>query len=325
MIDNFSWSQRRQLSIDANNADQAEVAAIIQNIAATSVSVLDERIAMPFDDEEDDGVEDPLAQQLERDEQIEGLMAGALEEIERREHWLEGCYPFELINGSLRYKGSKTGVYEYCLAISQAPNITARPYVDLIRYFEILAADIIRMFIGPGAGFLRTGAPSFPNINSAPNFQSAIERLHDLTEEWIWDPQEDAIGDLGAVKDEGLDFVVWKKIDSRKGSLFIIGQCACGNTDWHQKDQDIDGLLKKIGRWLRKISYVPPVRAFALPHPITANNIFSTLTDNAGLTLDRLRLTKIAEHTDHAEYFVAEHHSHITDLTKLVIPSQISR
>lgn len=319
MIDTFSWSQRRQLSDSAINADQAEMVAIVQRVAATSVSILDERIAEHFDDEIENDEAGALEKQLERDEQLEGLMAGTLEEIERRAHWLGELYPFELSNGALRYKESATGVYEYCLAISQAPNITAYPYVDLIRYFEVLAADIVRAFIGPGACFLRTGAPSFPSLHSASGFKNSAARLYTLTGEWIWDPQEEAIGDLSSVKDEGLDFVVWKRPDSRKGSLFIIGQCACGTTDWHDKHQDIDGFAKKIGRWFRKVSYVPPVRAFALPHSISSNNVFSTLTDYAGLTMDRLRLTMIAEQRGNSDYFSAEHKPYIKQLTQLVI------
>ncbi|MBH0311309.1 hypothetical protein I7E32_13140 [Alcaligenes faecalis] len=321
MIDIYSWSDRNELTKASNNADQAEKAAILQEIAATNVSTIDERIAEDFEDDLlDIAIHDPLSAQIQRDESLEGIMGNTIEEIERRQVLLGKDYPFTLIDGSLRYKSSKTGVYEYCLAISQAPSITTKPFTDLIRYFEILSADAFRAFLGPGTSFVRTGYPSVANINSSPVFKNGFSRLKEITKEWEWDPHSDALGDLSSVKDDGLDFIVWKSMDSRKGTLFITGQCACGMTDWHEKDQDIDANFVKLGRWFRKMCYVKPIRAFSIPHPISGQKIFSTLTERAGLTMDRIRLTKIAESPENSQYFQTEHTAVLAELTKLVIP-----
>lgn len=319
MIDNFSWGGRGRLTIAAWNADQIEIAAISQSISASTVSILDDRIAEDFDDSTASDPNNSLENQIKRDNQLEEILGTTLEEIERRQYWLGDDYPFKLSDGGLRYRPSQTGAYEYCLAISQAPNITANPYTELIRYFEIFVADVFSVFLGIGSDFLRTGAPSIKHLKSSTGFRNGIDRLHSETDEWEWGPQSDVGEDLTTVKDEGLDFVVWKRIDDRKGALFIVGQCACGKTDWHEKDQDIDADFKKVGRWLKKVSYVTPVRAFALPHPITAKNIFSTLTDRAGLTMDRIRLTKVAESTYNREHFISQHKSVLSRLTQVVV------
>lgn len=322
MNDNISWSDRHKLTQALINADQAELEAIIGNITSATIGILDERIAEAYEDSLPEDIEDPLRVQLARDGQLEGLMGDVIEEIERRIHWLGDLYPFRLNNGSLEYQRSATGVYEYCLAISTAPSITKNPYPDLIRYFEILSADSFRAFLGDGADFLRTGAPPFTHAKSSACFKSGIDTINQKTGEWIWGPQPEALPDLPSVKDEGLDFVVWKRLDERSGSLFIVGQCACGKTDWHQKDQDIDSRYIRIVRWLSRFTLVPPVRAFSVPFPITASYILTTLSERAGLVMDRLRLTRIAESTPHRDHFVASHSEKIREYISLVTETE---
>ncbi|MDH1522140.1 hypothetical protein [Achromobacter mucicolens] len=321
MIDNIPFSSRRQLTSTIVNADQAEFSALTLCVVAASVGVLDERISESFEDEVSHDINDPLKMQMDRDQQLELLNGEVLEEIARRQHWLGDLYPFKLDGNALVYTPSETGVYEYCLAISQAPNITAFPYVELIRYFEVLAADTFKTYLGSGADYLRTGAPSIEHPKSSQTFQAAMELLHQATEEWVWGPQPEAEPDLGSIKDEGLDFVVWKRLDQRKGALFIVGQCACGKSDWHEKDQDIDANFVKIKRWLSRMTFVPPVRGFALPYPISASLVLSNLTERAGLVMDRLRLTRIAEDEANRAYFFEEHRDRLKHLTQLVLDS----
>lgn len=317
-FDNFYWSSRYQLARAARDADQAELAAIQVNTSSASISILDERIAELTEDGIIDDIDDPLSTQIQRDHQLDSLMSTTLEEIERRQNLLGEKYPFTLDKGTLRYTKSQTGVYEYCLAISSAPTVTETPFTELIRYFEIFAADVVRAYLGEGASFLRTGAPAITHPRSSKNLQDAFERVYGETGEWKWDPHDEAKGDQGNVQDEGLDFMVWKKIDNRNGSLFIMGQCACGNSNWYDKDQDLDADFKKIGRWVRKLSHVKPVRAFAIPHPVTSRNVFVTLSERAGLTIDRIRLTKIAEAMPNREHFIREHKPTIERLTKII-------
>ncbi|HVW64204.1 MAG TPA: hypothetical protein VHB01_04255 [Nitrosospira sp.] len=320
MIDNLTWKSRNLLTNMLRNADQAEVNAIAQTSAATTISILDERISETIIDDAQgsDNLADPLLTQLERDSAIDQLLGNNLEEIERRSHWLGDSYPFRLKENELFYIPSQTGVYEYCLAVSYLDSLTETPYAELVRFFEVIAAEAFRLFLGKDADYIRTGAPAISYPKTSMSFKQGFEFIHQQTAEWRWSPDESTLIDLPSIKDEGVDFVVWKRADERKGALFFLGQCACGKTDWHEKTSDIDADLKRISRWFRKTSYVPPIRAFALPFPITASSIFDTLTDYAGLTMDRLRITRIAEDPANSIFF-SQHSEKIRSLSQLVL------
>lgn len=315
VVDNYGWTRRVTLTEDARNADQAETEAIRQNVVATAVSMHDERIAEELEPEADSFTR--LEEQMRADVELDSLSGRIIEEIQRRADLLGEHYPFSLTEGSLRYSPSTTGVYEFCLAVSTAPNLTTGALVELARYFEILAGDVVCHYLGEGSEYIRSGAPAYPETAVIRSFKSAIDYLEEKTGEWPWAPNEDAVGDLGNIKDEGMDFVVWKSLDRRKGRLFVLGQCACGRTDWHDKTNDLD--LKRIRRWVRELPPVEPLRAFATPHNVTAKKVFGTLSSYAGLSFDRIRLTAIANTNLNRQHFIDTHSAELLRLTRLVI------
>jgi hypothetical protein len=315
VVDEYGWSRRTALMTDAENADQAEVEAIRQTVVATAVSMYDERLAEELEPE--DGTLSRVEEQLEADVVLDTMSGRIMEEIQRRADLLGGQYPFNLADGVLQYSPSSTGVYEFCLAVSTAPNVTTGAYCELARYFEILAGDIVCHYLGDGSNFIRSGAPAYPEDATIRSFQEAIEYLHNQTGEWVWDPSEDAIVDLPHIQDEGMDFVVWKSIDRRKSRIYVIGQCACGRTDWHDKHSDLD--LKRIKRWVKNLPPAEPIRAFVTPHSVTASKVFATLAMKAGLSFDRIRLTSIAGAAVNVEHFRTTHSASLLRLTRLVI------
>lgn len=315
VVDNYSWSRRVALMEDAKNADDAEAEAIRQNTVATAVSMHDERIAEELEPEGGDLTR--IEEQLAADVELDSLSGRILEEIQRRIDLLGQHYPFRLDNGSLTYTPSETGVYEFCLAISTAPSLTTGDFVELARYFEILAGDVVCNYLGEGSRFIRSGAPAYPPGAPITTFKGAIDHLHEQTGEWAWSPEDDAEPDLDFIKDEGMDFVVWKSLDRRKGRLFVLGQCACGMTDWHSKTDDLN--LTRLSRWVRNLPPVTPVRAFATPHNVTAAKVFGTLARYAGLAFDRIRLTTIANSDGNRNHFVDTHSATLLRLTRLVI------
>lgn len=315
VVDNYSWAKRIALTEDAMNADQAEAEAIRQTVVATAISMHDERIAEELEPE--GGNLTRIEEQLLADVELDSLSGRIMEEIQRRVELLGDKYPFRLYEGSLQYTPSASGVYEFCLAVSTAPNVTTGVFVELARYFEILAGDVVCHYLGEGSKFIRSGAPAYPDDAEIRNFKGAIDYLHKETDEWLWLPAEDAEPDLAAIKDEGMDFVVWKSIDRRKGRLYVLGQCACGRTDWHDKIDDLS--LTKIKRWVRDLPPVTPIRAFATPHNVTAAKVFGYLSGAAGLSFDRVRLTAIANSPSSASHFIQNHSATLLRLTKLVI------
>jgi hypothetical protein len=282
------YRHRRFEQRSGDDTDQAEFAAIVRTSAVVDAGIYDDRIAGALDDFEPQGV-DAEANWHQQDLQIDSAVGRVQEEIERRIEILGDSYPFELSGNEIKYKPSSTGVYEFCLATSCAPNITRGKFVKLPRVFERLATLIVQRYMGCHTQSLHTGWPRDPDVGRS--FRQVMNKLNEMSGEWIWSTHPDLPDDPPDNKDEGLDFVVWKNsLDSRVGKIFILGQCACGD-DWDQKLNDLN--LARLGKWFHPLSYVPPVRAFATPHFLSDGNLINAQRE-AGVVYDRPRITLMA-------------------------------
>jgi hypothetical protein len=76
------------------------------------------------------------------------------------------------------------------------------------------------------------------------------------------------------------------------GQLFVLGQCSCGD-DWTQKFSQVD--FKRLSKWIRPLTSCKAIRAFTLPRHIPNNPFFFDVNHQAGFTLDRARLTLVAD------------------------------
>ena len=173
------------------------------------------------------------------------------EEFIRRERLMGDAYPFSLGGNTLTYRQSKSLVYEFCLAVCMSPSLSKKPFTTILPpAFERLSRDVLKCFLGPGSNGYRTGWPSDGFGDRPIRFKAVVEELHRLTGEWVWSPAPGRSNDPShtAVKDEGLDVVVWKKIgDDRKGHMFLLGQCACGQ-DWTEKFNQVNvRALERMG------------------------------------------------------------------------------
>ena len=320
-----TWESRRQDERTANNADQAEFAAVQRGSCNLEAGTFDERVAGVLDDYE---VEDPLIQSprgqwnwARDDMALDNAASDIGVEVRRRQQVLGALYPFGTKGNRLVYKPSWTLVYEFCLAVSQAPSLSEGPLARLPVAFERLARDVLVIFLGPGAQGIRTGWPADEHEPRPPRFKEVISGLNKMTGEWIWSP------DLGMpddpdhkiVKDEGLDVVVWKEVhDDRPGRVFLLGQCACGN-DYATKFDDIDEGLKRLSKWIRPLSCVTPVRVFTTPRHIPNDLDFADVNKRAGFALDRTRITLLAESEAGREYVPKQAKVPYADLIASVI------
>jgi hypothetical protein len=283
------YRQRRFQQRSGDDADQAEFAAIIRTSAVVDAAIYDDRIAGALDDFEPQGIEAD-ADWHQQDLRIDLAVGRVQEEIERRVSILGDAYPFELRGNEIRYRPSFTGVYEFCLATSCAPNITAGAFVKLPRVFERVTTLIVQRYLGDHTESLHTGWPRDRRVGTT--FRAVMNKLNEMSGEWVWSTHPDLPDEPPNNKDEGLDFVVWKKsLDKRVGQLFIVGQCACGD-DWEQKLNDLN--LARLGKWFHPLAYVLPVRAFATPHFLSDGNLINAQRE-AGIVYDRPRLVLMAE------------------------------
>ena len=312
------WELRKTHGRAAVNADQTEFRAMCYDSANLEAGIFDDRIADALDDY--DSV-DPrgISSWAEEDARYEGATSDIGDEILRRERILSECYPFQKTGNKLEYIGSRTFTYEFCLAVSQTPSLCEDEFVRLPRAFERLARDVVVCFLGSRAEGRRTGWPPGQHGDRPPTFKGVVEDLHEATGEWHWNPSHgrpDAPHPRD-VKDEGLDFVVWKLMpDQRDGNLFLVGQCACGD-DWEGKFRDTD--VTRLEDWIRPLSAVPPVRVFTTPHHIPNDTYFTEVNRQAGLTLDRARIVRLAESDEFQDYSLDKMKDPYEDLISLVM------
>ena len=272
----------------STGADQAEFSAMKGIASVLDTAISDEIISGEIDDEIDLLSQPEYPAWQEQDLALEELVGEAAREINRRIEILgKDVYPFEFSNNKIRYKGSKSGFYEFCLATCIADDIKTNPFTALPRTFERATALLLRSYFGKGSRALHTGWPRKPH----QAFRNVMEKLKQEDAEWIWRPQDGQ--DDNDIKDETLDFVVTvSPIDSRAGNLYALGQCACGN-DWNTKLKEPD--LKRIGKWFHPPWIIPPIKVFTTPHVIGAKTMREVANESEALVFDRLRLTLVSE------------------------------
>lgn len=286
-----TYSNRRREQKISVDADQAEYSAVLYGTAVVDAGIYDDRVANALQDDPEADAETPTWQRWQLDDVLNDQRVGGVhEEVERRLALMGDAYPFTLSGSNLAYNASSTGLYEFCLATSCARSLTEGEYVHLPRTFERLCAQIVKEYLGHNSHAVHVGWPRDETVGT--RFEAAMRHLHLQSREWIWAPQPDLSEDPAEVRDEGVDFVVWKRaVDGRIGQLFILGQCACGN-DWDTKFDDLN--LGKLRKWFHPVTYVEPVRAFATPHVLSEGHLINAHRD-AGLVFDRVRMALIAE------------------------------
>jgi hypothetical protein len=275
--------------------------------------IYDDRVAGALDDFEPN-LEEVKERWQKSDLEIDSAVGEVHEEVERRQRLLGAAYPFTLDGGLLSYQPSRSCFYEFCLAISLAEQITGGSYERFPRAFERLSAILVRGYLGERSRYLHLGSPRDAEVGA--RFFDAMKVAAKETGEWFWGPDPDLPSEPSDTGDHGVDFVVWKPpSDTRLGSLFILGQCACGD-GWAGKFGDVD--LARYSKWFNRLSYVPPVRAFTTPFHIADGWLYEALK-RAGLVFDRVRLTHLAEILHEGADYSAWS-SRIRELTQLVVP-----
>jgi len=293
------WEYRRQDENLAVNADQAEFAAIMYGSSNFESGTYDERLAGALDDYEVVPPQ-PTTRWANDDTALDSASSEVGNEIKRRKGVLGDKYPFDVKGNQIQYNPSKSLVYEFCLAISLAASLHTGETKKLPIAFERLARDLTVFLLGTGAQGYRTGWPNDSLEDRPTKFKELMGKLSAMAGEWNWSPERGLPDDPSSrdIKDEGLDFVVWKGfVDQRGGRLFILGQCACGN-DYQTKYADIDPEFRKLKKWLRPLSHATPMRVFTTPRHIPNDTYFKEVNELAGLTLDRIRITLLAEESD---------------------------
>jgi len=288
------WVERKKQFNAGLEADQAETQAILTGHAHIEIALVDEKMAGVIDD----ALIEPGNSWAERQSVIEELSGAVAAEVERRALMMKDAYPFTLGKGSsLNYRPSKTGVYEFCLAVARNPTGEMSGFPKASAIFEMLGRDVVASHLGRGAAGFRTGAPPYPFEDRGNSARDTFQALERLCGEFRWHPEhgfpeEPSFKDL---KDAGVDLVVWKhSLDNRNGHLFVLCQCACGKNDV-DSDKGRQLSIKRLEIWLRPVCHVSPLRCFLVAHHIPNTMSLYEISKDAGLVLDRARIALIAE------------------------------
>jgi hypothetical protein len=296
------------------NADQTEFSAILAESVLVDAGFYDDKVSGALDDfkpEEDMSVtENWHALDIE----YESASGAIYEEIERRSNLLGDAYPFKINGNQISYVESKSYFYEFCLAICSADNITTGTNKYFPRVFERISAVLIKSYLGHDSDCVHVGSPRDSDVGK--KFVDAMKKVHELTNELRWNSIEDFGTEPQTTGDEGVDFIAWKNLpDKRKGKLFVMGQCACGD-DWNTKFNDLS--LGKLNKWFQPLCYVyPPIRAFTIPFHLSNINLANAQRD-AGMVFDRASLSILAE-----SYFDSEEIKNWKDKIKKLAMSVI--
>ncbi|GAB2885180.1 hypothetical protein GCM10027202_12210 [Microvirgula curvata] len=297
--DSYTWQDRGSLLQTARNADEAELFAILRGSTPIDSGVNDDIIADVHhaDIHHADNHLD-FSDWSSEDSAIENITSPVIEEIDRRASLLGCAYPFSRKKASLYYNDSKSHMYEFCLAISLQSDISSKPWNHFPILFEYASAQLAQYFLGHSSSCYRTGWPPSNKSIRPSRFKDLISILNTRTNgEFEWRPQAPHAVDYSPphqhVKDEGMDFIAWKDFpDKRLGNLILLGQCACGD-DWVDKFEDLNE--KKIRQWINPLPSAGFFRVFSVPFHIPGHHVFSHVNAMAGLTFDRVRLTRLAE------------------------------
>lgn len=289
------YELRTQEPIATADADQVELSAMKGKWSVIDDAATDEIMSGFLDDEAEGEViafgEGGRHDWQARDLAQEELVGQAAVEINRRSKMLGKAYPFRIDGNKISYVGSKSGMYEFCLSTTMAPNITSKPHVAFPRAFERAVTGLVKEYFGGRSKAWHTGWPRTPKSR----FKAIMQRLHNGSGEWHWAPEQGLGDDPGykIIKDETVDFVIQvNRLDSRAGNLYVLGQCACGD-DWNTKLDEPN--LDQIAKWFNPAWIIPPLRAFTTPFVLGDETLRETSRRGKMIVFDRIRLAAIAE------------------------------
>lgn len=279
---------------DIRNADQTEIEALFNTSAPMDAGLVDERQASAFDSIDFIPL-DGNADWFNRDSELDEVSSELTTEISTRSVLLQNAYPFEIEHAGLKVKLNEPNIfYLFCLILSnsslKAQRGTEAVNQRMARIFERVSLKLIAAMLGSYSHPYHFGFPRDDQTGIEEAMLLLPEKL-DVIEEWKCNPMAYNMEDLNSQKDLGIDQIIAIKCPSNRkfGSLYILGQCACGQ-DYKKKFNDIS--LRKLDSYFRPFTYVPPVKAMSVPFRLSDNE-FCRVSNEAGWLFDRVSLSNI--------------------------------
>ena len=307
----FEWALHHEHTKWAEEVDQLEWAALQLGNSPVFASQLDDDIVDIFLEVEsaqeseafeaeggletvEERIEGKLREANEEadraEQKRENLTAGVQAEIARRNEVLGEHYPFVRDGSSLSFRGNDSPahkVYLECLKTSVVPTREDR------EAFERLVGRALKAYLGEDRAVVKPfGWQAKPEADQPRRIKEMVEQLESETGEWPWNPAVGFPADppVMLVKDLGIDTIAWLPMpDQRWGRLFIVAQCATGQTNWEDKLNDVS--WERITNWIRPMPNRWSIRCFAIPFHLPNDIRWQEVSRQGGLFLDRSRIT----------------------------------
>ena len=158
----------------------------------------------------------------------------------------------------------------------ESTKITSRGRRIPSKLFERLVSIVLKQYLGMS---INPGHPR-EGIFASKTFRQSVDFFSKVSYEEVASYQQIRKN----AKDEGVDVIAWRPIDSRSGQAIIFVQCTI-EKDWMDKTGEIS-----LEGWQDIVNFaVPPIRAMAFP--CVYHNQWNLWSKRGGILFDRLRLT----------------------------------
>ena len=220
---------------------------------------------------------------------MEELTPQVVAELEARRNRMGRGYPFNLRGSSLEARWGvgriRTSTYAFCVALSVLSWEERKvPGYFPERVFEEISAVAAQSYIGGEA--IRFGWPR-SRTGVPTHFKDAIKFLSKRMAEGAGLKEADLTGNE---KDDSVDVIAWKTLDSRPGKVIMFGACASG-VNWEQKLKDCNPETF-CERYFNEVPHPKPLKAFFTPS-VVAPARWRRHTQDAGVLFDRCRISAI--------------------------------
>ena len=227
-------------------------------------------------------------------EELERIADAALEQLARREQYLDNQYPFTL-GGVLTAKpGAVATAYAFLAAVTTFGWRNENAPESAASLFEYLSAAALVRYLG-GDDAACSYDFGFPRRQNPSAFCDAVDELClRMGEGGGCRTDQRGVAD---VKDAKLDLVAWIPFgDLRPNQVSIFGQCATG-ADWQNKINELQP-VDFCKTWLIEQPAMNPSLAFFVPRHITENHWPKATIGDRRLVFDRLRIARLSGEID---------------------------
>ena len=288
--DHADWMELSALLDPRREISAQDLITVIRRTGSSDAVIDADEFEQNWENTESGGETPRLDEAVEReDEELERIAESALEQLARREQYLDDLYPFVLEGALKANPDAARTAYAFLTTVTWFGSSNVDAPESATSLFEYLCAAALVCYLG-GTDTAYSYDFGFPRRNGPPAFREAVNQLCQLMGEGggcrELQPQ------IGKVKDAKLDLVVWVPFDDhRPNQLSFFGQCSTG-FNWRDKINELQP-IDFCKTWLMEQPAMNPSLAFFVPRQIKEEYWPIVAHSDRRLVFDRLRISRL--------------------------------